>query len=111
MTDFIVLSRPDALMFVTGPKVVKQVLFEDVDAPALGGADVHATTSGVAHLVERDETAAIARARELLAFLRIPRTDPVAPAEGPPMHEIVSANFRRAYDARKVIAKLADAGT
>ena len=33
ITDFIILSRPDALMFVTGPKVVKQVLFEDVDAP------------------------------------------------------------------------------
>src|SRR5579859_7836255 len=111
ITDFIILSRPDALMFVTGPKVVKQVLFEDVDAPALGGADVHATTSGVAHLVERDEAAAITRARELLALLRIPRVDPGAPPDGPPMHEIVTPNFRRAYDARKVIAKLADSGS
>jgi acetyl-CoA carboxylase carboxyltransferase component len=109
ITDFIILSRPDALMFVTGPKVVKQVLFEEVDAQALGGADVHATTSGVAHLVERDEAAAIARAREILALLRIPRVDPGAPPDGPPMHEIVTPNFRRAYDARKVIAKLADA--
>jgi acetyl-CoA carboxylase carboxyltransferase component len=111
ITDFIILSRPDALMFVTGPKVVKQVLFEDVDARTLGGADVHARASGVAHLVERDETAAIARAREVLAFLRIPRVDSAAPPDGPPMHEIVTDNFRRAYDARRVIAKIADAGS
>jgi acetyl-CoA carboxylase carboxyltransferase component len=111
ITDFIILSRPDALMFVTGPKVVKQVLFEDVDAPALGGADVHATTSGVAHLVERDEASAIARARAVLAFLRVPRVEPVTAADGPPLHEVVTANFRRAYDVRRVIAKLADAGS
>jgi acetyl-CoA carboxylase carboxyltransferase component len=111
ITDFIILSRPDALMFVTGPKVVKQVLFEDVDAPALGGADVHATTSGVAHLVERDEASAIARARAVLAFLRAPRVEPAPPAEGPPMDEIVTANFRRAYDVRRVIARLSDPGS
>ncbi len=111
ITDFIVLSRPDALMFVTGPKVVKQVLFEDIDAMALGGADVHATTSGVAHLVEENEAAAIARARALLAFLRSPRVDPGPAGEGPPLQDIVTANFRRAYDVRKVIAKLSDRGS
>ncbi len=111
ITDFIILSRPDALMFVTGPKVVKQVLFEDIDATALGGADVHAATSGVAHLVERDEVSAIARARALLVFLRTPRVEPEAPGEGAPMEEIVTANFRRAYDVRKVIAKLSDRGS
>jgi len=111
ITDFIVLSRPDALMFVTGPKVVKQVLFEDVDAAALGGAGVHATTSGVAHLVEHDEVSAIARARSLLSFLRVPRLDPEPPAEGAPMQEIVTSNFRRAYDVRKVIARLSDRGS
>jgi acetyl-CoA carboxylase carboxyltransferase component len=111
ITDFIILSRPDALMFVTGPKVVKQVLFEDVDAVALGGADVHARASGVAHLVERDEASAIARARAVLAHLRIPRVEPELPADGPPMEEIVTTNFRRAYDVRKVIAKLSDRGS
>jgi acetyl-CoA carboxylase carboxyltransferase component len=111
ITDFIILSRPDALMFVTGPKVVKQVMFEDIDAAALGGADVHAATSGVAHLVERDEPSAIARARAILSFLRIPRVDAEAPGEGTPMEAIVTPNFRRAYDVRRVIAGLADRGS
>jgi acetyl-CoA carboxylase carboxyltransferase component len=111
ITDFIVLSRPDALMFVTGPKVVKQVMFEDVDGAALGGAAVHSTTSGVAHLVEPDEAAAIARARALLSFLRTPLVPASEPAEEAPLHEIVSANLRRAYDVRRVIGKLADRGS
>jgi len=111
ITDFIVLSRPDALMFVTGPKVVKQVMFEDVDGAALGGAAVHSTTSGVAHLVEPDEAAAIARARALLSFLRTPVAPSGEPGVETPMNEIVSANLRRAYDVRRVIGKLADRGS
>ncbi len=109
--DFIVLSRPDALMFVTGPKVVKQVMFEDVDSAALGGADVHASTSGVAHLVEADVAWAIARARAIVSFLRIPQAVADEPADDAPLHEIVSTNFRRAYDVRRVIRKLADRGS
>jgi acetyl-CoA carboxylase carboxyltransferase component len=111
ITDFIVLSRPDALMFVTGPKVVKQVMFEDVDGQALGGADVHAATSGVAHLVEPDEESAIARSRALLGFLRVPRAPAVDPTDDLPMDDIVPANLRRAYDVRRVIGKLCDHGS
>ena len=111
MTDFIVLSRKDALMFVTGPKVVKQVLFEDVDNATLGGADVHASTSGVAHIVEPDEPSAIARTRALIAFLRTPRLRPRAPSDDLPLAEIVPHNFRHGYDVRRVIGQLADDGS
>jgi acetyl-CoA carboxylase carboxyltransferase component len=111
ITDFIVLSHPDALMFVTGPKVVKQVLFEDVDSAALGGADVHAGTSGVAHRVEPDEASAIARARALLSFLRIPRVSAEEPDDGEALDAIVPSNFRRSYDVRRVIRAIADRGS
>jgi acetyl-CoA carboxylase carboxyltransferase component len=111
ITDFIVLSRPEALMFVTGPKVVKQVMFEDVDSTALGGADVHAATSGVAHLVEADEASAIARARALLSFLGSPRKLGEGPGVDEAMNDIVPSNFRRAYDVRRVIRKLSDRGS
>ncbi len=111
ITDFIILSRPDALMFVTGPKVVKQVMFEEVDGAALGGADVHAATSGVAHLVEADEASAVARARTLVAFLRNSRSSPVDPADDTPLAEVVPDNFRQPYDVRRVIGGLADGGS
>jgi len=49
ITDFVFMVRGISYMFVTGPSVVKTVTHEDVTFDQLGGADVHATTSGVAH--------------------------------------------------------------
>jgi acetyl-CoA carboxylase carboxyltransferase component len=111
ITDFIVLSRADALMFVTGPKVVKQVLFEDVDGQALGGAQVHAATSGVAHRVEPDEASAIARARALLGFFGAPRVDAEPAAETAPLQDLVPTNFRQPYDVRRVLGGIVDGGS
>src|SRR5919197_2955430 len=55
MTDLIVMVRDTSYMFVTGPDVVKAVTHEDVTLEQLGGADVHATKSGVAHFEADDE--------------------------------------------------------
>ncbi|MEJ2218809.1 MAG: carboxyl transferase domain-containing protein, partial [Gemmatimonadota bacterium] len=49
ITDFVYMVRGTSYMFVTGPNVVKTVTHEDIDMEGLGGADVHATVSGVAH--------------------------------------------------------------
>lgn len=46
-------------MFLTGPKVVKTVTGEDIDAEHLGGASVHATKSGVTHFAAKTEEEAI----------------------------------------------------
>ena len=54
LTDVVIMQRDRAHMFVTGPRVVKAVTFEDVSLTDLGGADVHARSSGVAHLVADD---------------------------------------------------------
>src|ERR671924_1251414 len=49
ITDFVFMVRGTSYMFVTGPNVVKTVTHETVDMEGLGGADVHAGTSGIAH--------------------------------------------------------------
>ncbi|HEV8267375.1 MAG TPA: carboxyl transferase domain-containing protein, partial [Thermoanaerobaculia bacterium] len=51
ITDFIFMVRGTSSMFVTGPDVIKTVTHEDVTKETLGGADTHASVSGVAHLV------------------------------------------------------------
>ncbi|NBX47403.1 MAG: hypothetical protein EBT22_09495, partial [Chloroflexi bacterium] len=55
MTDLVAMVDRSSYMFVTGPNIVKSVTHEDVDAEALGGAEVHATTSGVAHFISPTE--------------------------------------------------------
>ena len=55
LTDFIMMTKQNSYMFVTGPKVVKTVTGEVVTDEELGGAMVHATKSGVTHFVAEDE--------------------------------------------------------
>src|ERR1700684_3245558 len=69
ITDFVLMVDKTSYMFITGPEVIKTVTHEEVTKEQLGGATTHAARSGVSHFTEGDELAAIARLRELLAFM------------------------------------------
>jgi acetyl-CoA carboxylase carboxyltransferase component len=69
ITDFIFMNRQTSYMFVTGPKVVKTVLNEDVTTEALGGPDMHSRKSGVAHFISDSEEDTILLIRKLLSYL------------------------------------------
>jgi acetyl-CoA carboxylase carboxyltransferase component len=114
LMDFVVMTDA-ATMFLTGPRVVKAVTGEDVDARALGGPEVHGGRSGVAHFVAADDDAAIAIAHELLAYL--PSSSSHTPPEVAPrpprdvdLRSIVPTDGRQPYDVRDVIAGLVDGG-
>ena len=69
LTDFIFMTRDISQMFVTGPEIVKEVLNEDVTFEQLGGADTHASKSGVAQFVFDDEEHTLLGVRKLLQYL------------------------------------------
>lgn len=69
ITDFIFVIDDISQMFVTGPKVIKSVTNEDITANALGGAGVHAGTSGVAHFHMPNEKECFKRVRELVSII------------------------------------------
>jgi len=101
-------------MFLTGPKVVEQVMREQISAEDLGGPRVH-LSNGVAHLVAADEPAAAKLLCELLAYLPsqlggspaiINAVD--APSGSPEDH--LPAVKRCVYDVRAVIGSLVDGG-
>ena len=86
LTDFIIMKEQTSYMFLTGPKVVKTVTGEDIDAEHLGGASVHATKSGVTHFAAKTEEEAIEMIKSLLSYIpsnnteeapRVECTDPV----------------------------------
>ena len=66
ITDFIFVIDDISQMFVTGPKVIKSVTNEDITASALGGANVHAQRSGVAHFHSPSEKECFKKVRKLL---------------------------------------------
>src|SRR5216110_3886630 len=116
ITDFVFMVRGVSYMFVTGPSVVKTVTHEEVDFEGLGGADVHATKSGVAHFVHDSEREALAAIRTLLSYLPANNLDdpPQRPATDPPdrrdeeLLDIVPDSPTKPYDMRDVIRHVVD---
>jgi propionyl-CoA carboxylase beta chain len=118
ITDFIFMVRGTSHMFVTGPNVVKTVTHEDVDFERLGGADVHACTSGVAHFALDGEAECLAVVRALLDYLPSnnletapsrPTSDPVDRRDQA-LLELVPDEPTRPYDMHEVIRRVVDDG-
>jgi len=69
ITDFIFMVKNSSYMFVTGPNVVKTVTHEDVTFEDLGGAETHASKSGVAHFIFENEIETLTQVRKLMEYL------------------------------------------
>jgi propionyl-CoA carboxylase beta chain len=103
-------------MFLTGPKVVKQVTQEDVTVDQLGGAGVHSTRSGIAHCVYPDEDAAFENLKRLFAFLpQNNREMPPVVESGDPIDRVdeslnylVPENPNKPYDMKEIIQSVLD---
>jgi propionyl-CoA carboxylase beta chain len=118
ITDFVYMVRGISYMFVTGPNVVKTVTHEEIDMEGLGGADVHATRSGVAHFAHDSEPECLAAVRELMQYLPSNNTetaphqesDDPADRQDEKLLEIVPENANKPYDMREVIRCVVDGG-
>ncbi|GHF10187.1 acyl-CoA carboxylase subunit beta [Streptomyces griseoluteus] len=118
LTDFVFMVRETSQMFITGPDVVKAVTGEEITQNGLGGADVHAGTSGVAHFAYDDEESCLEEVRFLLSLLPANNRE-LAPVEdsGDPAERLtealltlVPADSGRSYDIRAVIEEIVDGG-
>jgi propionyl-CoA carboxylase beta subunit len=118
ITDFVYMVRGISYMFVTGPNVVKTVTHEEIDMEGLGGADIHASKSGVAHFACDSEPECLASVRELVGFLPQNNRElpPAASTDDPhdrqdeKLLEVVPDNPNRPYDMRDVITRVVDDG-
>ena len=118
LTDFIFMVRGSSYMFVTGPDVVKTVTHEDVSFEDLGGAEVHASTSGVCHYVAEGDADCLYLIRVLLSYL------PQNNMEDPPFVPTIDDRLRtedaldhiipddpsKPYEMRDVIRLIVDNG-
>ena len=119
LTDFVVMVRDLGTMFVTGPKVVRAVTFEEVDSQTLGGADLHAETTGVAHFAADSEADALSTARAILSYLPPNNLEdpPVEPSRDDParplteLGEIVPEAANQPYDVGDVVRSVVDLGS
>jgi len=115
MCDYAVLVQNQAKVFLGGPPLVKMATGEDADDEDLGGADMHARTSGLADYMARDEHECIAIGREIVGHLnwRKRGPGPSRPADGPlfdaeELLDIASVDLKVPFDPREVLARVVD---
>jgi len=116
ITDFIFMVKNTSYMFVTGPNVVKTVTHEDVSFEELGGAETHASKSGVAHFVFDNEVETLLNVRNLMSYIPLNYRDKSPEKDfdynslvpEPKLDEVIPDNPNKPYDMKKVIFLIAD---
>jgi geranyl-CoA carboxylase beta subunit len=116
LSDYCIVVKGRAKVFLAGPPLLKAATGEIATDEELGGAEMHATVSGLAEYLAEDDADAIGLAREVMAKLpwnaqlppipNKPFKAPLYPAEQ--LAGVVPVDYRKPYDVREVIARLVD---
>ncbi len=118
ITDFVFMVKNSSHMFVTGPNVVKTVTHEEVTFEDLGGAETHASKSGVAHFTFESEIEVLQNIRKLLSYIPLNWKDK-SPENNfdfnqdliePALEGIVPDSPNKPYDMNQIIQLLVDNG-
>ncbi|MDA0352045.1 MAG: acyl-CoA carboxylase subunit beta [Chloroflexi bacterium] len=118
LTDFVFMVEGTSQMFLTGPDVIASVTGEITDVEELGGAQSHASKSGVAHFAVKGEAETLEEVRRLLSFLPSNNMDEVPTVDtGDPTDrrmedvlDILPSEASNPYDVRDIIERLVDNG-
>jgi 3-methylcrotonyl-CoA carboxylase beta subunit len=115
LSDYTVMVRRQAKVFLAGPPLVKMATGEEVDDESLGGAELHTRVSGLGDFLAEDDAYAIRIGRDIVARLnwrkevRAARAAPEEPLYDPDgLLGIVPPDPRRPFEMREVIARLVD---
>jgi 3-methylcrotonyl-CoA carboxylase beta subunit/propionyl-CoA carboxylase len=115
MSDETIIVNGTGTIFLGGPPLVKAATGEEVTAEDLGGADVHTRVSGVADYFAEDDVQALEMCRTVMSTLNTDKRLPadMAAPEDPrydpaEIYGIVSADSRKGYDVREIIARIVD---
>jgi propionyl-CoA carboxylase beta chain len=118
ITDFILMVENTSYMFVTGPNVVKTVTHETVTSEELGGAQTHASKSGVTHFACANEVECIEYVKKLLSYMpqNCEEDAPVYAYEAgdetrQALNNVIPANPNQPYDIKEVIENVVDEGS
>jgi len=115
MSDHVVMIEKRSKVFLAGPPLVKAATGEESDDESLGGASMHARTSGLADYYALDEQDAIRIGRGIVARLgwRKASARPVTEVIGPryaarDLLGIVPEDLKSPFDPREVIGRIVD---
>jgi acetyl-CoA carboxylase carboxyltransferase component len=113
MSDYTIMVKNEAKVFLAGPPLVRMATNEVVDEESLGGARMHSTISGVSDYLAEDEMDGIRLAREIMSHLKSPKQKDQSEIKEPSYDKeeilgIVSADVRIPFDQRELIGRIVD---
>ncbi len=116
LSDYVVAVRGRGRAFLAGPALLKAATGEIASEEELGGAEMHASVSGLAEYLAEDDGRGLAVAREIVARLQWGEHCPVRRCGGAaePAYDpdeiagIVPLDYRKPYDVREVVARVVD---
>jgi acyl-CoA carboxylase subunit beta len=117
LSDYNIFVRGGAKVFLGGPPLVKVATGEESEEEELGGAEMHASVSGLGDYLAEDEPQAIRMARDVVAHLSWRKQGPGPVIERPeePVYDVedllgfMPLDLRTPVDLREVIARVVDA--
>jgi acetyl-CoA carboxylase carboxyltransferase component len=115
MSDYVIMVKRQAQVFLAGPPLVKMATGETSDEESLGGAEMHSRISGLSDYLAEDERDAIRIAREIVEHFKPAPNHPARYMRAPePVYDpdqilgIASSDTRVPFEIREVIARLID---
>jgi acetyl-CoA carboxylase carboxyltransferase component len=117
MSDYVVMVKQGAKVFLGGPPLVKMATGEESDDESLGGAEMHARTSGLADYLAVDEYDAIRLGRQIVRNLNWRKAHPAPTDFAEPskdiedLFDILPTDLKVPFDPREVITRITDGST
>ena len=114
MSDYVIMVRNQAQVFLGGPPLVKMATGEIVDEESLGGAEMHSRVSGLSDYLAEDELDGLRMARDIVSHYSDAPAKPAFRSIDEPIYAadellgIASADIRVPFEAREVIARIVD---
>lgn len=118
MSDYTILVKEGAKVFLGGPPLVKMAIDEVADEEELGGAEMHARQSGLADYLAEDEIDAIRLGRQVVSDLnwRKHGPEPAVSTENidEPLYDreellgCAAADPQISVDAQEILARVLD---
>ena len=116
LSDYVVVVRGKARLFLAGPPLLKAATGEVATDEELGGAQMHAQVAGTAEYLAENDADGVRIAREIIAQLpwndRLPITaartwaEPLYPIDE--LLGLIPDDPKKPYDVREIVARLAD---
>jgi acetyl-CoA carboxylase carboxyltransferase component len=114
--DYVAMVDGNASMYLGSPRMVEMVVREKTTLEEMGGARMHCTVSGCGHHLADGEADALAAVRRFLSYLpsnwqgRPPAAQAAEP-DGTDLAALVPQSERQAFDMRRYVRGLLDAGS